>query len=50
VFVEDIPYRETRDYIKKVLANLEMYGRLYGADIEPWPHTVRASAPGGVDF
>lgn len=32
VFLEDVPYRETRLYIKKVLANLVVYERLYGAE------------------
>lgn len=50
VFVEDIPYRETRDYIKKVLANLEMYSRIYHAPVTPWPLEVSASKAGGVDF
>jgi soluble lytic murein transglycosylase len=29
-FIEDIPYRETRNYVKKVLAYYEAYRRLYG--------------------
>ncbi|MFQ5329876.1 MAG: transglycosylase SLT domain-containing protein [Thermodesulfobacteriota bacterium] len=31
-FIEDIPYRETRNYVKKVLAYYEAYRRLYGSD------------------
>jgi soluble lytic murein transglycosylase len=30
-FVEDIPYTETRNYVKRVLANYERYTSLYGA-------------------
>jgi len=30
-FVEDIPYTETRNYVKRVLANYERYQTLYGA-------------------
>jgi soluble lytic murein transglycosylase len=30
-FVEDIPYNETRNYVKRVLANYERYRSLYGA-------------------
>ena len=29
-FVEDIPYTETRNYVKRVLANYERYRSLYG--------------------
>jgi soluble lytic murein transglycosylase len=30
-FVEDIPYAETRDYVKRVLANYDRYTNLYAA-------------------
>ena len=30
VFVEEIPFAETRGYVKKVLRNYEEYKRLYG--------------------
>jgi len=30
-FVEDIPYTETRNYVKRVLGNYERYQTLYGA-------------------
>ena len=30
-FVEDIPYTETRNYVKRVLGNYERYQALYGA-------------------
>lgn len=29
-FIENIPYPETREYVKKVLASMEIYRRLYG--------------------
>jgi len=29
-FIENIPYPETREYVKKVLASMEVYRRLYG--------------------
>jgi len=31
-FIESIPFGETRDYVKKVLATAELYRRLYGMD------------------
>ena len=34
-FVESIPYRETRRYVKKVLTALDAYGRLDGHGL--WP-------------
>lgn len=30
VFIERIPFPETRDYVRTILRNREMYGRLYG--------------------
>jgi soluble lytic murein transglycosylase len=30
-FVEDIPYTETRNYVKRVLGNYDRYQTLYGA-------------------
>jgi soluble lytic murein transglycosylase len=29
-FVESITYRETRDYVKRIFANVRRYQRLYG--------------------
>jgi len=31
LFIELIPYTETRDYVRRILANAMMYGRLYAA-------------------
>jgi soluble lytic murein transglycosylase len=33
-FIEDIPYPQTQNYVKKVLATAEDYRRLYGPDAE----------------
>jgi soluble lytic murein transglycosylase len=32
-FIEQIPYGETRDYVKKVLAATAIYSRLYGLNL-----------------
>ncbi|GAM11507.1 soluble lytic murein transglycosylase [Geobacter sp. OR-1] len=32
-FIEQIPYGETRDYVKKVLTSAAIYARLYGMDL-----------------
>lgn len=42
-FIESIPYPETREYVKKVLAGMEVYRRLYGTAEQP--RTVAASSP-----
>lgn len=39
-FIENITYPETREYVKKVLANAEMYRTLYRAIPEKKPETV----------
>lgn len=48
-FVENIPYPETREYVKKVLAAMEVYRQLYGMKEvdtkEPAPIREKASAP-----
>ena len=31
-FIENIPYPETREYVKKVLTSMEVYKSLYGLD------------------
>jgi soluble lytic murein transglycosylase len=49
-FIEEIPYRETRHYVKRVLGNLAVYSALYGGR----PMTVRETVPteyqDNVDF
>jgi soluble lytic murein transglycosylase len=34
-FIENIPYPETREYVKKVLANIEIYNSMYNQEIAP---------------
>jgi len=34
-FIENIPYAETREYVKKVLANVEIYNSMYNQDVAP---------------
>ncbi len=48
-FTEDIPYTETRNYVKRVLGSYERYKALYGqtrADSSPLPR-LRHVVPGG---
>ena len=33
-FIESIPFRETREYVKKVVTAMEMYQRLYRVPAE----------------
>lgn len=42
-FIENIPFAETREYVKKVLAGAEIYRRFYGLDSPP--ATTPASSP-----
>lgn len=35
VYAETIPFKETRDYVKKVMANTMYYAQLYGANVTP---------------
>ena len=37
VFIERIPYAETRDYVRIVLRNAEFYRRMYAWDCGPTP-------------
>ncbi len=49
LWVEEIPFRETRGYVKQVVADYFIYRRLYGGGEAPLPLTV--PEPGdGVDF
>ncbi len=43
-FIESIPYGETREYVKRVLAGMEIYRRLYGGE-EPSSLAMAAKAP-----
>jgi soluble lytic murein transglycosylase len=42
-FIDDIPFPETQNYVKRILGTTEDYRRLYGADGAPL--TTAASAP-----
>jgi soluble lytic murein transglycosylase len=35
IYAETIPFKETRDYVKKVMANTMYYAQLYGATVVP---------------
>lgn len=48
-FVESIPYRETRHYVKKVLANHESYRLIHGGKAIPWEDGLPKALP-GVEF
>ena len=50
VFVEDIPFRETRHYVKSVLANLAVYARLYAKSRVSLPSTIDAEYLDNVSF
>ncbi len=39
IFIEQIPYQETRDYVKKVLRNYAIYRKIYGG-FAPAPQTA----------
>lgn len=47
-FIENIPYPETREYVKKVLANAEMYRTLYRTIPEKEPESVMQKADSGI--
>ncbi len=52
LFVEEIPFRETRGYVKQVIADLYLYRAFYGGDAAPPPLalTIPAPAAEGVNF
>ena len=51
-FIENIPYPETREYVKKVLTSMEIYKSLYGLDKAPGmgriPSPDKKSASSGL--
>ena len=59
IYVESIPFYETREYVKKVLANAMFYRKLFGGEapplkerlgvIPPHPNALRASQAGTSD-
>ncbi|WP_369946181.1 hypothetical protein [Vitiosangium sp. GDMCC 1.1324] len=52
LFVEEIPFRETRGYVKQVLADLYLYQSFYGkeAATQRFSLTVPSPATEGVSF
>jgi soluble lytic murein transglycosylase len=52
LFVESIPYMETRGYVKKVLRNYAEYKRIYGrtADIAPPAPVLPVDIPGPMSM
>ncbi len=49
-FVEEIPFRETRHYVKRVLGNLAVYRALYTSKALVLPERVPASYQDNIDF
>lgn len=49
-FIEDISYRETRHYVKNVVANLAVYSQLYGTANFAMPTTISSSYRDNVNF
>lgn len=52
LFVEEIPFKETRGYVKQVVADLYLYRTFYGggSDLKPLALTVPAPSVEGVNF
>jgi soluble lytic murein transglycosylase len=48
-FIEEIPYKETRGYVKQVLADLYLYGTLYGLPTPAFDFNLPA-AKSGVNY
>ena len=48
VWVETIPFNETRDYVKKVLANSIVYGQALGSAAQPLTASLGMVAPRGA--
>lgn len=48
-FVEEIPYSETRSYIKRIVANLDHYHELYGGRFDP-PRSLEQPLEDGIRF
>jgi soluble lytic murein transglycosylase len=50
-FVERIPYRETREYVKKVLGDYFFYRQLWRADKNPVPFSLQLpKSRSGIEF
>ena len=52
LFVESLPYKETRAYVKQVVADLYLYQLFYGAkaDGARLAMTLPPPAQAGIDF
>lgn len=50
VFVEEIPYCETRNYVKRVLGNLALYGTLYGDNLPNVGDSLPTDYRDNIDF
>ncbi len=48
IWVETIPFNETRDYVKKVLANAQLYGHAFSAVGKPLTATLGTITPRGA--
>ena len=46
-FVESIPFRETREYVKKVVSSMQMYQKLYRLPPYKQPEVQQKAAPKG---
>ncbi len=46
-FIESIPFRETREYVKKVVSSMEMYQRLYRLPAYKHPEPQKRATPEG---
>lgn len=49
-FIEEIPYRETRHYVKTVLGNLAVYRFLYEGRVVAFPEMVPESYLDNIDY
>jgi len=49
-FVEEIPYRETRHYVKRILGNLAVYSSLYSASAFKVPDAVPTTYLDNINF
>ncbi len=49
-WLEEIPYKETRGYVKQVVADFFIYQALYGETVERLPLTLPSPKANGVSF
>lgn len=48
-FIESIPFRETREYVKKVVSSMEMYQRLYRLPPYKHPEPKKQASPDAAE-